>query len=1264
MNDGITLNTQQLLEVILNTSSAIDLQILNYSANVSIEIDELNTQMTAQIVGMYQNISTVNQSVLSISTEMASNFTSIDQKLAALNTNLYVNFSQLNTSLQNSSSQVQQNITSINGALSNITRQLQNNIAQVNASMQQINNSLSNSISALDYSMQQMYNSTVNNLTNIELINTNLNDSMTSTIQNVKELANTRLDTIKDNILNINETIQLLIDKTNQKLNGAVNIIKNAQNQVIDLNQAELDPQFDFSDDFNIDLVCAQQVFTQSFDITTITNSIQTSNFTGAFVFDGVNVNNAFLDVTDNSIQAASFSIFRSQTYFYNLKIQLGAQNLLSGTIVAESGVQMVNKMSIISKTGSTLQVQSAQILNVLSRTSSGTSIRNLLVNLAFASGSAGSVDLIYSASGALNVRNYQVEGSYYSSQSSCLGAFSTVNGQVSLQNVNFNPTAFTFGNTSSYLFAVFTQSSLQIQKIVISVGVSANPNIIASISSSAASQFVFGGIVAVSSQSKIDLRASVFKVFSKFDTAFLNYTGQIFGQLTGANIVSVSQTCYQESVQLQAASKVLMGAIGLVEGVFSISKSSFTMSLAGDANIQGFGTVAFISQLNTKSMFSDLTLQVQLGAKTTTYDEQNVSALVGRQLSLNWTVQNIVLSNLLLQRGKSAGGIIGFAENGIGQVQNVLVENSTISTSSYLTCISGGIIGQISGSIVYIQSVNMNNVVQSSSGTEYCGSGIMIGYASAAMISIEDLNVNKYNISSSVSNLVTQTGLIAFMISSKLSLNATTIFSCNATSISTITAKAHIGCVVAQANTTSIIIQNYICTNNNITAQAPKDAIASAIVGNINANSDITAQNIIIRSSTIYTKSMSSASYGAFIICLVQQGSAVLQQIQVENAVLTGAISQSSIQGIVGLVTQSHLTILQSQLTNSIYISVASSTNSTVGGFLAKSMQSNISISACEVENITITSYTQLYSHQSGFVGSIIQSNLTQINSILQYSNITGSSSLESSSAGLLAFSEYSNATYYNNSVFNSTVFSYLKIARTALFIGVLDYSYINITTLSIMNSVSYSKSSIQARNAGVFARVYNSTVYSTQVNMLNLNVTGSSTTDANAGGYAGWAFNSTLYLNLTQFTSVNVTTQSNTSFSVVGGIFGVQNSADVNVTMLSLERCTFISIASATNQFAYSSAITGQMDNTDALNNGSLNLTHVQIVSVSINAVSVLSGSSYQNGGMVIANQVNTKATLLFTDSFTDGQNKIQTVVVANCATLTVSGVGDNGC
>ncbi|CAL6012046.1 Hypothetical_protein [Hexamita inflata] len=1109
---------------------------------------------------------------------------------------------------------------------------------------------------------------------------------MQASVQNIyNEINQLKLDSMT-NILELNQSINILNDSiksetakiyrnisasnnTIDSLTKMVLLLKDTitdmQNQIIDLNQDQQD-EMDTSD--LVDLVCFYQAFSQSFDIAAVTNSIYSSNFSGAFVFDdGANVNNAFLEVTDNSIQAASFSIFRSQTYFYNLKIQLGTQNLLSGSIVAESGVQMVNKMSIISRASSTLQVHLAQVLNILSRTSSGSefSIRNLLVNLAFASGSAGSVDLIYTASGALNVRNYQVVGSYYSSQSSCLGAFNTVNGQVSLQNVNFNPTVFTFGNTSSYLFAVFTQSLLQIQKIVISVGVStANPNIITSISSSATSQFVFGGIVAVSSQSQIDLQTSAFKVFSQFDTAFQNYTGQICGQLIGANIVSVSHICYQESAQLQAASKVLMGAIGLIEGVFSLAKTSIAISLAGDANIQGFGTVAFTSQLNSKSIFSDLTLQVQLGAKTTTYDEQNVSALVGRHMSLSWTVQNIVLNDLLLQRGKSAGGIIGFGENGIGLVQNVIVENSTISTSSYLTCISGGMIGQISGSTVNIQSINMNNVVQSASGTDYCSTGIIIGYTSAATIQIDELNVNQYNISSSVSNLVTQTGLIAFMISSKLSLKATTMFNCNATSISTITAKAHNGCVVAQANTTSIIIKNYIFMNNNITALAPKDTIASAIVGNINANSDLIAQNIIIRSSTMYTKSIASASYGAFIICLIQQSRTVLQQIQVESSILTGGTSSSSIQGVAGLVTQSNLTISQSQLTDSVFTSVASSTNSTVGGFLAKSMQSNITISTCEVGNITITSYTPLYSHQAGFIGSLIQSNLTQTYSIVQYSNITGSSSLESTSAGFLAYSEYSNASYTCNTVFNSTTFSYLKIARTSLFVGALDYSFLNLTSMNITNSVSYCKSSIQARNGGLFARIYNSTVYSTQTYLTNVKVTGSSTTDAIAGGFSGWTFNSTIIISMVQLTQVNITAQSNTSLSVVGGMFAVQNSADVNISMLTIEMCTFISIASATTQFAYSSAITGQIDNTDALNNGSLNITHVKITSVFINAISILSGSSYQNGGMIIGNQVNTKATLQFTDSFTDGLNKIQTVVVANCAALTVSGVGDNGC
>ncbi|CAL6106407.1 Hypothetical_protein [Hexamita inflata] len=1232
INSQIQSNTAQLLKVVLDNSTALDQRISDNSSVLNARLNLVNASMLDAVKKVYENITAVNATVSQLSANLDAGVASINTKLAALDANLLSNVTAINASILDLKNTTARDIVQINETLLNSTDQLQANILVVNATLLAVNGSLSSSISQVNGTLTAMNATFINNVSMINSTIMYINTLLLGNITQLNIFTNNTLNDIQTNISNTNNYLSKMISDQNKTIDTLMLQIFDAQNQVIDLNQAELDPQFDFSDDFNIDLVCAQQVFTQSFDITTITNSIQTSNFTGAFVFDGVNVNNAFLDVTDNSIQAASFSIFRSQTYFYNLKIQLGAQNLLSSSIVAESGVQMVNKMSIISKTSSTLQVQSAQILNVLSRTSSGTSIRNLLVNLAFASGSAGSVDLIYSASGALNVRNYQVAGSYYSSQSSCLGAFSTVNGQVSLQNVNFNPTVLIFGNTSSYLFAVFTQSSLQIQKIVISVGVSANPNIIASISSSAASQFVFGGIVAVSSQSKIDLRTSVFKVFSKFDTAFLNYTGQIFGQLTGANIVSVSQTCYQESVQLHAASKVHMGAIGLVEGVFSLSKSSFTMSLAGDANIQGFGTVAFISQLNTKSMFSDLTLQVQLGAKTTTYDEQNVSALVGRQLSLNWTVQNIVFNQLILLRGMQIGSISSFCENTLGYIENVQIENSTIASISYINSISGGFIGQVFTSTVNIQYLSMSGVVHNSVGTSMSYTGIGFGYVLSSSIIINQIIINKNNITAFSTSSVSYAGLMAAIVSSQLNVNNVNMITNNLT----ISGFADVigGYIIGQYNTsTNVILEDIQIINSQMNGIGLYGAnMASLTIGNINTVNVNILQLYIIESLLLVSNDYNS-TYVGIVVGKSQYSQIVSEFVQLEQNTLNGTGRLNCyFGGIVGMLNASNLQTGNYRAVQLYLNSSSMHNNISTGGVIGQSNNSIINNSIIQLQEFTvinsnISSYGREQSMMGGFIGSIIKSNLSFVDIQIANVSITSTSSFtanEVNNGGFVGTVElFSNLLFQNCSALSIQVWCWSNTtSRAVLFIGKIENSTANFTLIELINSNATSKLTNQPRAGGFLGRVYYSTIIATQIYSVNNFVEPIASGDDSYGsGIATSIGNTTFTLQNSRIFNFVVKAQSQTSLVQGSTIFAHTNMSTIQIQDVVVEH-PVINVSTSNTKNVYVGLISAELFSPNGYQN-ILNINNYFVNMVDVN----FNGNDIKFGVIDGQNDMNTK-------------------------------------
>ncbi|CAL6082962.1 Conserved_hypothetical protein [Hexamita inflata] len=71
---------------------------------------------------------------------------------------------------------------------------------------------------------------------------------------------------------------------------------------------------------------CSLEVFSQSFDIQSITNQISSSsNFSAGYVFSTATVvQNSFIDISDNVYSTTVYPLFQSQSTFTNLKIQFG----------------------------------------------------------------------------------------------------------------------------------------------------------------------------------------------------------------------------------------------------------------------------------------------------------------------------------------------------------------------------------------------------------------------------------------------------------------------------------------------------------------------------------------------------------------------------------------------------------------------------------------------------------------------------------------------------------------------------------------------------------------------------------------------------------------------------------------------------------------------------------------------------------------------------------------------------------------------------
>ncbi|CAL6062811.1 Conserved_hypothetical protein [Hexamita inflata] len=674
----------QLEQQINQSSLLLDQRIFDNQSALTARIQVLNQSLITKTFDLNSSILIINSSLSNISQFLTTSLVSLNGNLTSLSQSIGSNITKLNQTLIDLTGTIQANVTEVNSTLNLVSDLLKTSTQSLNISLLNINSSLSDNISLLSSKLSNLNTSFVSNLSVINQTISQLNNTLLNNISLVNLSMLQKMSNLLSNISTVNTTLTNSINASNVKIYQMINTIADLQKQIIDLNQADLDPHIDISDDFSNDLACVQQPYINSFDILVISNSINAANFTGNYVFgDIISINNAFIDVSDSSFSTSLFYLFKSQSYYYNMKIQVGTQVVGSGSIVSDSGIQLINKLSIISNAGSSITIQSSQQLNILQRVSSGLNIRGLFLNLTLSSTSVGSFDLVETASGALNIRNYQVLGTYYSSQSSCIGALKTNTSQILLQQINFNPTVFTFGNMSSYMFCQVNFSTLLLQNIVVQVGASdVSSNIITSISTSNTTDFAFGGIAVQLNYSQVDFKTSVFRIYASYNTQYINNSGQMFGLFNKSNTISVSQICYQDSSIFQTSSTVIIGVIGYVEGNLSFSRTTVDFNVSGDASFQSVGTIAFMTKMCVKAVMSDLNIQLQTSVKTTVYDEFNVSALVGRQNGLNWTVQNSLFKNILLTRGMFMGIVAGICENSVGSINNIQIEDCILCFS------------------------------------------------------------------------------------------------------------------------------------------------------------------------------------------------------------------------------------------------------------------------------------------------------------------------------------------------------------------------------------------------------------------------------------------------------------------------------------------------------------------------------------------------------------------------------------------------------
>ncbi|CAL6077967.1 Conserved_hypothetical protein [Hexamita inflata] len=440
---------------------------------------------------------------------------------------------------------------------------------------------------------------------------------------------------------------------------------------------------------------CKQSVYVATFDIQTITNIVSQGSFSNGYVFTyNTLIQNAFIDVSDN-VYSIVLPIFQNQTTFTNLKIQLGTQNLNSGSFILSTCTSItINQMNILSRSGCQLTVQTSSQLNIISSSTTSANINNLLVNLSFAS-SNGNITLINNINNLFNISNYQVFGIYVSTATVALIGINVNSASVTVNNISFQPNVYYIGNGSSYLFgSAATLSSFLLNRIAIILGNNANYLVISSVSSTSSYQYQYGGIIAfITSASTVIINTIILDAYQQLSVSYLYNSGILTGNLQSSSInLVINSVCFQQNIQSTCQQIAYFGLIGNNKGKTSIYSTSITLSVKG-LSTYCVGIVGQQSSLYAEVI--NLTTSVSINGGSGSY----VGSIFGILTADNAQIKNtnVIGGNIIAYQ--TVGGFVGL----LSHVCTII--NSTISK-----CNIQGLSSSAAGFVAESHTLNLIN--------------------------------------------------------------------------------------------------------------------------------------------------------------------------------------------------------------------------------------------------------------------------------------------------------------------------------------------------------------------------------------------------------------------------------------------------------------------------------------------------------------------------------------------------------------------------
>ncbi|CAL6072894.1 Hypothetical_protein [Hexamita inflata] len=559
------------------------------------------------------------------------------------------------------------------------------------------------------------------------------------------------------------------------------------------------------------DLICETSFSIQPIEpmmVSAQSTTQSASTMSGETVFN----NQVFFDTTLSFVNgfttgsATAFSLFGTQiTQFYKLRI-------LSTSVIqisCQGALLSINSGANYNMIVVQVQMQTNSSLNFLQNSvesSQNAKIRNIRINSIITCTATGQFSLIQSIRGNISIKFYKVSGTYNSLSSSCFGSQQLFNtGILNLQYCMINPTTFTVGNISSFLFVTIS-GKLFIARTSIIYGDTSNLKLLTSVLSSIPIRFQFGGVVyQISSLGMATVTNITLLFYINFNTQYVQNSGSILGIIDpSATNVSLKQFCM--SMKYNILNADTFGCLGFINTIVKIEDVTFDINYVNEFIRYKIGFIgAARSQLvnaSLKNIKSNLQQMVDL-VNNGIQDYSSVILAFSESQNI-LTFQKIKVSNGQANTYSKAGLIIGFTQGGKIEMNEIIINSSEINCQHH----SGLIIGYIqSNGNVSISNflINDSSLMQFDAYAEYLGG--VVGIVESSQVSISEGVVTKLGIEH-------QNNYVSAIVSKSQSSNCS-LYNISVND-STVNGSQNVGAVIANLLDSNLTIFN-LSTNKNL---------------------------------------------------------------------------------------------------------------------------------------------------------------------------------------------------------------------------------------------------------------------------------------------------------------------------------------------------------------------------------------------------------------------------------------------------------------